>query len=101
MSRAILTCCVCFTRAEVPADLVVNGDDLETWWLLRRRQTCADCYRHTCWVSMVPDTFCFSDLDHPGEHRPWKDEYGDTSPEIPPIKDLWVGWSRRVHVAVP
>ena len=95
--KAILTCCVCFTRTEVDATLTVGGDDLETWWLLRRRQTCGPCYKHTCWMPVEGDEPCFLDLDHPGRHLPWRDDYGDTDPGVPPIPDLWAGWSRRVH----
>lgn len=99
--KAILTCCVCFARAEVDASLTVRGDDLETWWLLRRRQTCAECYRHTCWEPMPGDTYCFKDLGHPGNHMPWKDEYGDTAPDATPIPNLWQGWTRAVHASAP
>ena len=99
--KAILTCCVCFTRAEVPADLVVNGDDLETWWLLRRRQCCGPCWKHTCWVPMKPDTVCFLDLDHRGGHQPWDDAYGETDSMVPPIQGLWDGWARRSHAVAP
>jgi hypothetical protein len=90
MSKAVLTCCVCFSVKEVPADSVIEGLDLETWWLDVRRQTCAACFAHTCWEPMEEErTVCFLDKGHPGRHLPWKDEYGDTDPEVRPLVDLW------------
>lgn len=88
VAMAVLQCCVCFTKKKVKADTIIEGLDLETWWVDVRHHTCNECYAHTCWDE-VDQTVCFLDKGHPGRHLPWKDHYADVDPEMQPLIDLW------------
>lgn len=87
--KAILTCSVCYQAKTVDAGQTIDGLDLETWWMTVRRQTCAECFAHTCWAP-VAGTVCFYDKGHPGGHFPWRPEYGDTPEGAEPLVGLWL-----------